>query len=82
MKNKKLVELWAKENSVNLETVNFYENLEGSQPDSEYGCCDISGVSCNVSWCTAGLTDSDETFEFQACENLIGGALGKLAGAF
>lgn len=81
MDNTKLVKEWAKENAVNLDTVSFYCDLDGEQHDSEYGYCDVSGEQCMVSSCTAALRNGT-IIQFDASEDLIGGALGKLARAF
>jgi hypothetical protein len=78
----KQVRDWAKHNEVDLRTVSFYQDLSVEQPDSEFGYCDISGKECMVSHCVALHSNLKDSIEFMAAEELIGTALGRLAGAF
>ena len=82
MNKKQVVELLVAMD-INKDTISFCETLEGESPDSEFSWCDITGVQGNVFNCTAcSISDPNLIVEFQALDTLIGGALGKAAGAF
>ncbi len=80
MKNSE-VKQWFKDNEVNPKTISFYTTKDGESPDSQYSTCDITGETCSVADCIA-LTLDNEVIDLQISENLIGGIIGKLAGAF
>lgn len=54
---------------------------EGGSEDGWFGTCDISGDRGHVYKCQACTKDGDAV-DFDAGEWLIGGALGRIAGAF
>jgi hypothetical protein len=56
-------------------------NAEYLDQDTSYGRCDITGTHGIVHWCAA-LNNNGETVHFQALDSLVGGALGRIAGAF
>ncbi len=76
------VKQWFIDNDLNYNTVSFYCNASGEEmDDNEYGTCEISGDDCNIVNCICTALNGD-IIEFQASEQLVGDALGRLAGAF
>lgn len=75
------VEQWLIDQDVDERTISFYCNADGDSPDSNFGRCDISGLKGSVAYCMA-LTNTGEVLEFSAGEWLVGGVLGRIAGAF
>lgn len=80
------VKAWLESNDIDERTISFYvarPDDDSTEPDvdPEFGTCDISGKKAMVAWCAAMLNNGEE-FYFQASDELIGGALGKIAGAF
>ena len=49
--------------------------------DTEFGTCDVTGEDGELVRCSA-LTNDGQFIEFEALDSLVGGELGKLAGAF
>lgn len=76
MTNMKAVKSFIKSHNINPNTISLYVT-----DDCEFSTCDILHVACQVAQCTA-LTYTGELVEFKASDELIGGALGKVAGAF
>ena len=77
---------WLEENEVNPNTISFYATLNENgdtvdAPDTEFTTCDISGKLATCVNCVA-LTTDGTLIEFQARDGLVGGALGRAAGAF
>lgn len=75
--------------SMPAESCTWLDELERDDDDDSpvdveghYGTCDITGIQGTVVPCMACLKDSGEIIEFEALESLVGGPLGKLAGAF
>jgi hypothetical protein len=72
---------------IRANTMSFYtrltDNKDGHEdaPDAEFGTCEISGMRGSVAYCLA-LNSDGEIIELMVSEELIGGHLGKLAGAF
>lgn len=71
-----------KEMGLKPETISFYCDKDGNEcPDTTYADCEISGEVGMVVDCIA-LGTNGKVYSFQALDSLVGGALGKLAGAF
>lgn len=68
-------------------TVSFYSTYDADKgecierPDTSFGDCEISGIVGQIVDCTA-LGDDGKVHNFQAGEWLVGGHLGRIAGAF
>lgn len=81
------MEVRLKEMGLNPDTISFYSTYNSDTKecedsnDVEFGECEISGIVGNLVNCCASDTDG-EIHNFQAGEWLVGGHLGKLAGAF
>lgn len=77
---------WALENNADLGSTSFYQGINENgiceeRPDSEFGDCDIdSTYTGQCGYCTM-LIDG-QAVELLVGEHLIGGALGRAAGAF
>ena len=70
-----------KEMGLRPETISFYSDVNGNEsPDTEYSECEISGKLGQVVDCTA-LGTNGKVYAFQALDDLVAGALGKVAGA-
>ena len=82
MKHLELVKHWARINQIDLESISFYRDMNGDQIDSEYTYCEITNQKTNCGRCMARSLDGNSIHEFNAADDLIAGALGKLAGAF
>jgi len=68
------------------DSISFYTGLDEhgdvmDMIDSHFTYCDLSGVQTQCGVCVARTTD-DRWIEFTASDDLIGGHLGRLAGAF
>jgi hypothetical protein len=76
-----------KEMGLRGETISFYSTYDREKdecvesPDTSFGDCEISSLVGNIVDCCA-LGDDGKIYNFQAGEWLVGGALGKIAGAF
>lgn len=79
---KQQAQQWFNTNGLNVDTLSFYTDECGDDvDDTEYGVCDISNKRCMVVTCTC-LDDNRDIVELQISEDLVGGVVGKLAGAF
>lgn len=67
---------------INADTISFYVDEEGDSPDTNFGTCELSGIKGAIVDCAAHALDESGVVYFRAGEWLVGGALGKLAGAF
>jgi hypothetical protein len=64
------------------ETFSFYVDADGNdQPDTSFGVCDLSGERGALVGCRALNKDGEIVF-LEVGEWLVGGHLGRLAGAF
>ncbi len=71
-----------KHQDINVNTISFYTNAAGDDcSDSFFSHCDLTGELTMVSTCSA-LNMHGQVVEFDVDDNLIGGVLGKIAGAF
>jgi hypothetical protein len=78
-KSKVLVRL--NEMGLRPETISFYCDKDGNErPDTTFALCEISGEIGMVVDCIA-LGINGEVYSFRALDSLVGGVLGKLAGA-
>lgn len=81
MKRLDLVERLA-EMEINPNTISFYQDRDGlDDHDTFLSTCDVSGEETMCAGCWALDSNGDPVY-FEASEFLIGGILGKLAGAF
>lgn len=74
-----------KEMGLRPESISFYSTYNGEEciesPDVSFADCEISGETGDIVDCCALGTDG-KIHNFQAGEWLVGGPLGKIAGAF
>jgi hypothetical protein len=87
MSNLKSVRRYIEHNHLNEHTISLCVsgpeveyNAEYDHHDADYGRCDITGRQGTVHWCAA-LNNEGEIVHFQALDSLVGGALGRVAGA-
>lgn len=67
---------------VRLNTVSFFCTKNNDEAEPFFGTCDLTGIKGSVVPCIGIAQDSDEIVEFEVLESIVGGRLGKLAGAF
>jgi hypothetical protein len=70
-----------KELDIQANTISFYTDTEGSELESSFGTCDLSGERGDIVPCIA-LNSEGKVISFEAGTWLVHGHLGKLAGAF
>ena len=74
---------WFIDNELNKDTISLYscDDVDDGDIEAYLGVCDITGKMGIVVPCQC-LTTEGELYAFEALESLVGGSLGKLAGAF
>ncbi len=71
------VKFFIKHNNINPDTISFYTDGD----DTEFTVCDVTGQAGDCARCTA-LDMDGNTIEFDALDSIVGGELGRIAGAF